>query len=409
MIADNGQDGGQVRDGRQNGRTLDGVRFHVLVLFPGQASRLAQHRVQDADLADVVQAAADLNLLAGLGRELHLLGQEQGIAGHALRVSGGIGVAHFDRLSQGNDRLHEPGALLGKEELSTFNAARHARRQSIGQMQLLDAEGFVSGSAVEVEHAQPPGGRAQEGAEDGTHLAAPDAIGAAQVRVPVRVAGEQGFAAGQAALGQRRAIAGGLANAGNRDRGLEGQLPGRFIHEQQGAAAGVEGADSVLEILVEQLLNRFMVVEVLAEAEQLQELGAGARILRHVAGDNLERFRPAMLRRGLHVHGNVVGLRRARPHLVHADHAEHEVADLQQIALAKAASFRANADAVQEGAVGAAQVTGIPTLLIQAGQLGVTAADGPVAELDLPWLLATDAEQIQSFPGPAFDLATHTA
>ena len=70
------------------------------VLVGGQLRRLAQDDVRDADLADVVEQAGEVDRVAGLLVEAQPLGQEDGVARHVLGVALGVAVLGVDRDDQ---------------------------------------------------------------------------------------------------------------------------------------------------------------------------------------------------------------------------------------------------------------------------------------------------------------------
>ena len=67
------------------------------VLVRGQLRRLAQDDVRDADLADVVEQAGELNRVLHLLVEAHASRQEDGVAGDVLRVALRVSVLCVDR------------------------------------------------------------------------------------------------------------------------------------------------------------------------------------------------------------------------------------------------------------------------------------------------------------------------
>ena len=79
------------------------VRLHLLELFVGQLAGLLQHGVRHADLADVVDARAPLEVRPSglvLRREFHLARDHQRVLRHPLRVACRVRVARVDRVRQ---------------------------------------------------------------------------------------------------------------------------------------------------------------------------------------------------------------------------------------------------------------------------------------------------------------------
>src|SRR5207244_3586511 len=94
--------------------------------------------------------------------------------------------------------------------------------------------------------------------------------------------------------------------------------------------------------------------------------------------------------------------------LVHFDHAQDEIAHLEQVARLKPALAGAEALAVQVSSVGAAQVANQPTERLDIGELRVAAAHRAVLKMQLPVGAAADAQAVKAFPGFSFQLSTDT-
>ena len=82
-----------------------------LVLFLGQAARLAQDVVRYADLADVVQQARDAQTALGLRRKTELGGQRDGSLADVVRVLARVVVLVVHRGHQAVE--HGEDAALG--------------------------------------------------------------------------------------------------------------------------------------------------------------------------------------------------------------------------------------------------------------------------------------------------------
>ena len=129
---------------------------------------------------------------------------------------------------------------------------------------------------------------------------------------------------------------------------------------------------------MQQFVDRVILVKVVPGPQQPQKLGAGLRMLGHMANNHGKSLIPAMLGRGFNVHRAAKTLDGADLGLIHAGHPQDQVADLKQVAHANLLLLRADAHAVQIGSVGAAQVAHKPALRVHVGQLGVAAADRAV-------------------------------
>ena len=90
------------------------VLLEHAVLVGGQLRGLAQHDVRDADLADVVEQAGEVDRPAELLVEAEALGQEDGVARHVLRVTLRVSVLVVDRDDQALEHVEAAGqhALL---------------------------------------------------------------------------------------------------------------------------------------------------------------------------------------------------------------------------------------------------------------------------------------------------------
>ena len=75
-------------------------------------SGLAEHAVVDADLADVVQQARQIQGVDRLGVAAEFLGQADGHAGHAVAVAAGVRVLGVDGGSQRPDDRRQQFRLL---------------------------------------------------------------------------------------------------------------------------------------------------------------------------------------------------------------------------------------------------------------------------------------------------------
>ena len=74
-----------------------GVLAHFVPLGVGELARLLEDGVRDADLADVVKHAGEVDALRLARSHRQLGGDQLGVAADGLRVAGGAGVAHVER------------------------------------------------------------------------------------------------------------------------------------------------------------------------------------------------------------------------------------------------------------------------------------------------------------------------
>jgi hypothetical protein len=81
------------------------VRLHDFELFGRKGTWLAEDGVGDADLADVVQGSAVADRVQIGGREVKLFAEEECVAGNALGVFAGDGVANRRGVSTRLDQL----------------------------------------------------------------------------------------------------------------------------------------------------------------------------------------------------------------------------------------------------------------------------------------------------------------
>ena len=78
---------------------------HVHPLVVVERAGLEQHRVLDADLADVVQERAELERLEAVDRIAGFLREHERVRGDAAAVALGVRVLRFDRLGEAEQRL----------------------------------------------------------------------------------------------------------------------------------------------------------------------------------------------------------------------------------------------------------------------------------------------------------------
>ena len=85
------------------------------VLVGSQRAGLLEHGVVDADLADVVEQAHQVEVAPLVGRHAQLLGEPDGDPRHALGVARGVGVLGVDGRGQGADDAEEQLLQVGVE------------------------------------------------------------------------------------------------------------------------------------------------------------------------------------------------------------------------------------------------------------------------------------------------------
>src|SRR5262249_7547890 len=174
------------------------------------------------------------------------------------------------------------------------------------------------------------------------------------------------------------------------------------------AALGVEGADGVVENRVQQLFFVFEVNEMMAGAQQGQELLARPRTAVAVEGDALQRVLPGIGggRFDEQSFGSVADVLIAGI----GDDIDDEanVAAAADVVHAQRPFAGAEARAVEEGAVGAAEVTDAPAVGGGA-DFRVPPADGAVIEHDFERGEAAGAEQTVRFPDLTFNFAAYAA
>jgi AcrR family transcriptional regulator len=105
------------------------VGLHHLVLLDRQRAGLAQHRVGHGDLADVVEAGREPELLAPLGRVPHRMGDLGGHVTDAVRVLAGLRIAELGEHGQLLERLEvvrggDRGAVVGTWSTRRAGSAR---------------------------------------------------------------------------------------------------------------------------------------------------------------------------------------------------------------------------------------------------------------------------------------------
>ena len=86
-----------------------GVGLDVFVFGLGQLARLAEHVVVDADLADVVQQAGEVDRVQGPAIAAQLFRQANRDAGHAIAMTAGVGILGVDGRGQ---RPHDAPAKI---------------------------------------------------------------------------------------------------------------------------------------------------------------------------------------------------------------------------------------------------------------------------------------------------------
>ena len=114
VVADAGPDDvdvGQVADDQVAERD---VLLDDRVFLGGQLAGLAQDRVRDADLADVVEQPGDPDGGDQLVRQLEPLGEEDAVAGDVLGVLLGVAILGVDREDQALEDVERAGLGLGR-------------------------------------------------------------------------------------------------------------------------------------------------------------------------------------------------------------------------------------------------------------------------------------------------------
>ena len=199
-----------------------------------------------------------------------------------------------------------------------------------------------------------------------------------------------------------RRLARGSAAAGHQC--LEFELVLRPLGQHDGAALGVEHGDGVVQYRMKKVFFLLDVAEVVAGPEQGHELVAGAGRAATVEGQALQGLVPGRLGRALDAHAVVGRLARRRSARLFLDGLDDDghFAELQQVARPQRPLAVAEADAVEAGAVGAAQVAHAPAA-VGGLDLGVVAADRAVVQHDLQRIEPADAQQVRRFPGLSLD------
>ena len=128
VVANDRQLRGQPLDRGDDLRAQDRVRVHHLALFAGQAVRLQQDVVRDADLADVVEQAAPLDGLHLARAQAHHPADVRGDLLDPPAVVGGLRIALVHGMGQGLDGLGEHLAHLDE---ALIGEADHVQRQGI--------------------------------------------------------------------------------------------------------------------------------------------------------------------------------------------------------------------------------------------------------------------------------------
>ena len=163
--------------------------------------------------------------------------------------------------------------------------------------------------------------------------------------------------------------------------GAQPQRAARTIGEHDGAALRVQRADGIVQNRMQQVLFVFQVNQVMAGTQQCQELFARARAAVAVEGDAVEGVFPGIGGGGFdeQIIGRVVELLFAGV----ADEIDDEgdVAAAEDVVHAQRPFAGAQARAVEEGAVGAAEIAHAPAVGGRA-DFRVTPADRAVVEHD---------------------------
>ena len=99
----------------QHGPGPLGVLLDFGEFFLGQLPRLPQDGAADADLAHVVQEAAEVQMIARVLIQAEFLTQPHGKQGHSLAVTGRVWVLGVNRRDEGTSRVEEDSPFLLEE------------------------------------------------------------------------------------------------------------------------------------------------------------------------------------------------------------------------------------------------------------------------------------------------------
>src|SRR5262249_12739443 len=148
--------------------------------------------------------------------------------------------------------------------------------------------------------------------------------------------------------------------------------------------------------------------EVVPGAAQSEQRVAGPRAAVAVQSHLLDRLVAGGLEAAGDPHGVGDAVFRIGLHLAVGDGLDDhgDLTELDQVADAEGPVAVAEADAVEAGAVGAAEVADAPAA-VGGFDLGVVAAHGAVIEHDFEGFEPANAENLGRFPGPAFLGAVH--
>src|SRR5437867_12494054 len=92
------------------------MRHDVLILLVRQSPRFVEHALTNADLADVVDVTAKLDLTDHLGVDVERARDDGGVLAHAYRMAARVRVFYFERLGErldaGEEQLLQAARLL---------------------------------------------------------------------------------------------------------------------------------------------------------------------------------------------------------------------------------------------------------------------------------------------------------
>src|SRR6185503_18418997 len=97
VMTDTGSDGIKVREVADDHVAEGDVLLHDRVLALGEATRLAEDGVRDADLADVVEPPGDLDGAELFGRQADATTDERRVPRHVVGVALGVAILRIDR------------------------------------------------------------------------------------------------------------------------------------------------------------------------------------------------------------------------------------------------------------------------------------------------------------------------
>ena len=148
----------ELLDAVENAAAQVGVSLDVLEFGRRERTRLAEHVVVDADLADVVQQAGQVDRVEIVRAAANFAGQANREAGNAIAVTAGVRVFGVDGRGEcPHDAAEEFGLFVVEGDVAAVNAEDrgHAGHEAgFDRAELGFAVGDVAGAGV-VEREQP--------------------------------------------------------------------------------------------------------------------------------------------------------------------------------------------------------------------------------------------------------------